>query len=191
MVMRRILAVTAPQIIRFPTIKDNGQPSLEIERRFLVKRLPEDLDDYSYENITQGYMSTDEGKSIRLRHKGGNYYQTIKKGTGKIREEIEMVIPKAMYDGLWDQTKGRRIQKIRYEIPYGKNTLQLDIYTGKLEGFQTVEVEFESIDECDNFISPEWFGAEITEISQFTNKQLAVNGIPKKLLKQLLKEKED
>ena len=183
----KLLPVIASQKIHFPTVEIKGQPSLEIERRFLVEELPKDLDKYPHQYIVQGYLSTKEGTSIRLRHKGDNYYQTIKKGTGKIREQTEISISKPMYDILWNETNGKRIKKVRYEIPYGKNTIELDIYYGKLEGLETVEVEFDSIEECDNFIPPEWFGAEVTEIKEFTNKQLAIYGVPKKLLKQLLK----
>ena len=185
----KLLSVRTIPKVQIPVMEVHGQPSLEIERRFLVKELPDNLEQYLHEDIVQGYLSTEEGTSIRLRHQGDNYYQTIKKGTGKIREEIEIPISKPMYDILWNETKGRRIKKTRYEIPDGENIIQLDIYSGKkLKGLETVEVEFKSIEECDNFTPCEWFGAEVTEIKEFTNKQLATHGIPEKLLKQLRKK---
>jgi len=130
-------------------------------------------------------LSTEEGTSIRLRQQGDKFFQTVKKGTGKVREEIEVEISKAMYDILWNETKGRRIKKTRYEIPIGEHTIQLDIYNGKLTGLVIAEVEFNSIDECDDFKPPEWFGAEITDIKEFTNKRLATNGLDEDLLKKL------
>ncbi len=181
-------AVSAISKIQPLGIKPGGKPLLEIERRFLVKELPDNLDIYPNNNIVQGYLSTKEGTSIRLRKEGDKYYQTIKKGTGKVREEIEIEISKPMYDILWNETKGRRIRKTRYEIPYNEHIIQLDIYDGKLKGLLTVEVEFGTIDECDDFIPPEWFGTELTDIKEFTNKSLATHGLNEKLLKKLKKK---
>ncbi len=184
----KVSPVTAVQKVILPN-RGKGKPTLEIERKFLVNNLPEDLNKYPSNYIVQGYLSTEEGTSIRLRKEGDKYYQTIKKGTGKVREEIEMEITKPMYDVLWGETKGRRIKKIRYEIPYGEeNIIQLDIYEGKLKGLQTVEVEFTTIEACDAFIPPEWFGPELTDIKDFTNKHLATQGLNEKLFKKLMKK---
>ena len=166
-------------------ITTKGEIKLEIERRFLVKYLPKNLDQYPNERIRQGYLSTKEGTSIRIRKVGEKYYQTIKKGTGKIREEGEVEIPLTMYSILWKETKGRRLKKVRHEIPYEDKIIQLDVYEGKLEGLITVEVEFKSEEECDKFIPPKWFGAEVTDMKEFANRYLATNGISHALLKKL------
>lgn len=164
----------------------NGR-KLEIERRFLVTDLPSHLNKYKHEYIEQGYLETNEHTSIRIRKKGGKYYQTIKLGSGKIRQETEIEISEQQYNLLWPLTKGRRLKKTRYEIPYLSLTIELDIYRGKLEGFHTVEVEFNTEKECDKFNSPEWFGKEVTENPKFTNRYLAINGLPKKELKRTIR----
>ena len=151
----------------------------EIERRFVVKYLPENLNQHPHERITQGYLQTNDGTSVRLRKEKGKYYQTTKTGSGKVRAETNIEISKELFDALWHLTKGRRLEKTRYEIPYKGRTIQLDIYHGKLRGLITCEVEFDSEKECDKFEPPNWFGKEVTENKNYSNKNLAANGIPK------------
>ena len=49
---------------------------MEIERKFLVKKLPEDLEQYPFSTISQAYVSTDP--VIRVRQKDESYILTIK-----------------------------------------------------------------------------------------------------------------
>lgn len=152
----------------------------EIERRFLVKELPKDLKKYTNIEVTQGYLKTDDGTSVRLRKAGDKYFYTVKVGTGKVRDETEIEISAPpLFNSLWHLTEGRRIRKTRYEIPYKDQIIQLDIYKKKLEGLYTVEVEFKTLKECDDFVPPDWFGEEVTENKKFTNKSLSSHGIPK------------
>ena len=159
--------------------KDSTQ--FEIERRFLVKHLPEDLNKYPHERITQGYLQTNDGTSVRLRKEKSKYYQTTKTGSGKVRAETNIEISKELFDALWHLTKRRRLEKTRYEIPHESGTIELDIYHGKLLGLVTVEMEFESEKTCDSFIPPDWFGKEVTETKGYSNKSLAINGLPKNI----------
>ncbi len=158
---------------------NKGKTGLEIERRFLVKSLPNYLDKFPHEEIEQGYLESEDGTSIRLRKTNNKYYQTTKLGTGKIRTETEVEISKNLFNSLWPLTKHKRLTKTRYEIPHKAEIIQLDIYHGKLEGFTTVEIEFESEDECDKLTPPDWFGKEVTGDKRYGNKNLAVNGVPR------------
>ena len=38
-----------------------------------------------------------------------------------------------MFEVLWAQTSGMRVEKTRYKIPYGKYIIELDIYEGHLK----------------------------------------------------------
>jgi CYTH domain-containing protein len=54
---------------------------LKIERKFLISKLPEDIESYPHKEISQGYFSTGAGGSesvVRLRKKGKKYYLTVK-----------------------------------------------------------------------------------------------------------------
>ena len=48
---------------------------MEIERKFLVTRLPENLSDYAYHNIEQAYLCTDP--VVRIRRQDEEYYLTL------------------------------------------------------------------------------------------------------------------
>lgn len=152
----------------------------EIERKFLVKELPADLNKYSNEDIIQGYLIINENKTEnRIRQKGNKYFQTIKIGSGKIRTESETEITKEQFDSLWKLTKGKRIEKTRYNIPYKNTIIELDIYHGDLNGLLTAEIEFSNEDNSNNFTPPEWLSEEITTDEKYKNSNLAIYGMPK------------
>jgi adenylate cyclase len=155
----------------------------EIERKFLVKVTPENLNNFPRQEIRQGYVSIDNnGTEVRIRKMGSRYFQTVKAGTGKIRPEIEVEITREQFDILWPTTEDKRVEKTRYRIPYTNNlTLELDVFKGRLEGFVCVEVEFPSIVASNLFITPEWFGEEITDDHRYKNQSLALYGLPEEI----------
>lgn len=178
----RINKTLFSEIIRIQLQNRYKTSKPEIERRFLIKDLPKDLDKYKNFEVTQGYLKTDDGTSVRLREAGNKYFYTVKVGTGKVRDETEIEISNTLFNSLWHLTKGRRIHKTRHEISFNGSTIQLDIYKKKLEGLVTVEVEFKTLEECNAFNPPEWFGEEVTENKKFTNKNLASHGVSKEYL---------
>lgn len=131
----------------------------EIERKFLVKSLPLNLNDFPLEHIIQGYDN--DGK--RLRKKGDEHSETIKIGGGRVRLESSVEITENQFNSLWPKTEGRRIEKTRYKISHGADTIELDVYRGDLEGLYLVEIEFDTFESSEKFSPPEWFGREITE----------------------------
>ncbi len=153
----------------------------EIERKWLVddKIVPKDLLKLFF-RVDQGYLEVLDPKNeeARVRRKGSRFFLTIKKGEGVKREETEVEIPYETYDAIYSLPHLSRIEKIRYEIPAGKHTIELDIYTGNLDGLATAEVEFDSLEESKSYIPPIWFGREVTEDKRYKNKNLAVYGLP-------------
>lgn len=145
----------------------------EIERKFLVKKAPKFLSVRYFEIITQGYIRADDNFEIRLRQKSEKYFQTIKIGTGKSRNEIEIILNKEQFNALWPLTEKKRITKTRYYIPFNGYILEWDIYCESLWGLMTVEVEFKSEEEAEKFIPPEWFSEEVTYNENYKNKNLA------------------
>ncbi len=159
--------------------KEVPQPPVEIERKFLITSRPGKLEQFPHKDIAQGYIAiTDEGTEVRVRSKGEKYSQTVKSGSGKTRTEVEFEISKDQFDALWPLTKGKRVEKTRYEIPYEDVTLELDIYHGNLQGLATVEVEFTTEKQSNNFVPPGWLSEEVTYDPDFKNQSLAVYGIP-------------
>jgi adenylate cyclase len=152
----------------------------EIERKFLVARMPGPLASQAGATIRQGYIiATENGLEMRIRQKQDRYYQTVKMGEGLSRTEIEIELSEEQFNQLWPHTKGRRVSKTRYSIPVKGYTAELDKFDGALEGLLLVEVEFNTIDASQRFEIPDWFGSDVTEDKRYKNKHLSVHGVPK------------
>ncbi len=151
----------------------------EIERKFLVKEMPAGLEKYPSNDISQGYLAvTGDGTEIRIRRKGNKYYETVKSGEGLKRKEVEIDLGEKGFNALWPLTEGKRVEKTRYEIPYGYHLIELDVYSGALDGLVVAEVEFGSEEESARFNPPDWFGSEVTDDRRYANKSLALYGKP-------------
>jgi CYTH domain-containing protein len=153
----------------------------EIERKFLITEpLPFELDEYSSEPISQGYVAiADDGSEVRVRKRGDGRYLTIKSGPSGTRVEEEFEIEPRRFEALWPLTEGRRVEKRRYKIPADDElTIELDVYAGDLDGLMTAEVEFESEEQADGFDPPPWMGTDVTGDKGFSNQSLAVHGRP-------------
>ena len=149
---------------------------IEIERRFLVERIPDRLP--TPIQIEQAYLVT-EPVSVRVRRKDDARILTIKAGTGLTRTEIERELTDGEFDALWDQPTELRIEKRRHELDLGDgHTAELDLFDGELAGHSIVEVEFPDADTALRFDPPDWFGPEVTEDGRYTNAALARHGWP-------------
>ncbi len=158
---------------------------MEIERKFLVKTLPENLESYPKKEISQGYIS-DVNPTIRIRKLGDKHILTIKSVTNiqkdkqhLMNNETEFEITKEKFDVLSTKVDDNFIEKTRYFISLGDVTAELDIYHNALHPLVTVEVEFTSEIEALAFTPPEWFGLDVTEDICYKNFSLSTNGLPK------------
>ena len=148
----------------------------EIERRFFVNSMPQNLHEYKSRNITQGYVFFDP--VVRLRKAENEFFLTIKTKGLLVREEIELNIEKENFDTMWRKVEGNIIVKTRYDIPLEQNLkAELDIFHGQFSPLVIVEVEFDTIARSEAFIPPDWFGEEITFSAQYSNKALAQYGL--------------
>lgn len=155
--------------------------STEIERKYLVDRLPPEFENQTGATIRQGYVIIAEGGiELRIRQKQERFFQTIKMGQGLSRTEIEIELSRDQFERLWPHTQGRRVSKTRYALPLGDHTAEMDIFDDRLVGLALVEVEFTSVDAATRFFPPNWFGADVTEDKRYKNQFLAVHGIPGK-----------
>ncbi len=146
----------------------------EIERKFLVKRLPENLAQYPNDEIEQGYLAiADDGVQVRLRRKGAVRWLTYKRGNRTSREEREIRLSAEQFDALWPATAGRRLTKVRYEVPSGEYMIEIDVYRGRHDGLVVAEVEFDDEKSCASFLPPDWLGEEVSGKSRYSNVALA------------------
>jgi adenylate cyclase len=145
--------------------------AIEIERKFLVKPGA-----WSPRNagtrVEQGYLSTNNGRTVRVRIAGDIAKLTVKgPTTGLSRSEFEYTIPvsdaRLMLDELCEPP---HIDKHRYLELHGRHTWEIDVFHGDNEGLVVAEVELAS--EEDVFELPEWAGQEVSADFRYSNGNL-------------------
>jgi len=154
---------------------------MEIERKFLAEA-PPDLGGYACSEIEQGYLALagpERGAEVRLRKRGDELTLTVKSAGGQVREEEEIELDRDEFERLWALTEGRRLAKRRYLIPHGELTIELDVYSGDLDGLRVAEVEFDDERAASEFEPPDWFGSEVTGKDEYLNETLATEGLPR------------
>lgn len=149
---------------------------LEIEKTYLVKKIPDNLSIYKSEKIKQGYISSTPSP-LRIRQKGNKFELTkklpVKENDYSVAEEINIPLTESEFNKLWP-TVEKYLEKIRYQIPLKNNLIaELDLYQNNLEGLAFVEVEFESETEMESFKPPSWFGKDVTQEDFSANSFLA------------------
>ncbi|MEH3054425.1 MAG: hypothetical protein PGN13_10545 [Patulibacter minatonensis] len=144
---------------------DGPAQGVEIERKFLVTRLPADLERHPSQRIEQGYLAVDpDGAVVRLRRRGADTILTIKAGLGIERAEEELLLDAARFGRLWPLTAGRRVEKVRYAIPAADGlTIELDVYEGDLHGLVTAEVESDDRAVVEAFEPEPWMRLDLTD----------------------------
>jgi adenylate cyclase len=150
---------------------------MEVERKFLVREPPE-LQSAKADRIDQGYLAIGPDGEVRLRRKGDRLLLTGKRGSGLSREESEVELDRDAFERLWPLTEGRRLHKTRHVVPLDDLEIEVDVYSGDLEGLMVAEVEFTTEDEARAFQPPEWLGEEVTGDPRYLNETLATDGVP-------------
>lgn len=144
---------------------------MEIERKFLVRRLPEDLERCPRRRIEQAYLCTEP--VVRVRRDGNEYYLTYKGEGLLVREEYNLPLTAEAYTHLLAKADGSRIAKDRYRIPWAGHTIELDIFDRPFAPLVLAEVEFATEAEAAVFRPPEWFGEEVTYDPAYCNSNLS------------------
>lgn len=162
----------------------------EIERVYLLARLPDLPAEAAAWRIEQGYLpdppaGSQEGTYYegRLRRKVSPegkvaLIHTIKSGQGLVRQENERDLDPAEFANQWPLTEGRRICKTRHKVPVGELVWEIDAF----DEFPLVmaEVELERVDQPVEL--PPWLAPhvlrELTEDPRYRNFALATEGLP-------------
>ena len=145
---------------------------MEIERKFTINKLPNNLDQYPCLTLEQAYLNTDP--VVRVRREDDNFYLTYKGKGFLAREEYNLPLNEEAYYHLREKADGLIISKKRYRIPFNRKlTIELDIFEAPLAPLVLAEVEFESIEEANAFTPPAWFEKDVTEDRSFSNSELS------------------
>ena len=146
---------------------------MEIERKFLVRG-----DDYkrcahkSY-RIRQGYISSGQGRTVRVRIRDNQGFLTIKGPSldgGLSRYEFEKEITLDEAEHLMQLCEPGTIDKTRYLVKSGRHVFEVDEFYGDNEGLVMAEVELQSEDEP--FEKPDFIGQEVTGDRRYYNGHL-------------------
>lgn len=144
---------------------------MEIERKFLIKRLPDNLENYPCRHLEQGYLCT--SPVVRIRRDNDKYELTYKGSGMMVREEHNLPLTQSSYEHLKEKIDGRLIIKKRYMIPYKSYTIELDVFENDLAPLTLAEVEFATEDDANNFNAPDWFAEDVTFEKIYHNSVLS------------------
>jgi adenylate cyclase len=171
-------------------------PPHEIERRYLLDRLPPLPPDAEATVIEQGYLpeAADEqaptcdadggprrGRLRRRRDASGreHFTHTVKAGAGLVRQEWERTIDRAAFEAAWPRTSGRRLAKTRHTVA-GPDGLRWEIDVFDDMPLVLAEVELPAEDAEPRI--PDWLRdrivREVTDEPAYTNARLAIDGPP-------------
>lgn len=155
---------------------------MEIERKFLLnERFQQEILTKRLQShqLTQYYVQVGEDEE-RYRQQDNLYFHTIKKrmDSGLQREEIETECTKGDFEVNKCNMVGNIIEKKRYVFPFGEHKVEIDVYGGILKGLIICEVEFQSKDDAESFVPPDFFGTEVTWNKGYKNQSLAIKGLP-------------
>lgn len=144
---------------------------MEIERKFLIKELPANLEQFTSKEIEQAYLCKEP--VVRIRRENDNYYLTYKGKGLMVREEYNLPLTKDAYKHLKTKADGRIIHKTRYLIPEKDGlTIELDVFHGDLTPLILAEVEFTTAKEAENYMMPDWFLEDVTNNPAYHNSNM-------------------
>lgn len=159
---------------------------MEIERKFTIKALPEQLSQYPFHHIEQAYLNTDP--VVRIRKQDDEYYLTYK-GKGLLaREEYNLPLNEHSYYHLREKADGNIIAKKRYLIPVEHPTfasdyefpvdqisltVELDVFEAPFENLIIAEVEFPDERTAEAFCLLDWFLDDVTNDPAYHNSNLS------------------
>jgi CYTH domain-containing protein len=160
----------------------------ETERKFLVVG---DFKSQSYNatRIQQGYIASNNGRTVRVRIRGDKGYLTIKGPSGLkgiTRYEFDTEIPLDDARELMEICEPGIIDKTRYLVksPDGRHTWEIDEFYGDNEGLVLAEIELSH--ESEDFQKPDFIGREVTGDRRFYNSHM--RSYPYRLWKEEISE---
>jgi len=140
---------------------------IELEKTYLAKHLPKDLEKSPSKEIIDVYFpKEEEHPKIRIRKRGGEYRitkkQPIQNGDASVQKEQTIVLTEKEFESL-NKLEGKRVRKIRYYYPFDNRTAEVDVFQDDLKGLVTVDFEFETEQDKEKFEMPDFCLADVTQ----------------------------
>ncbi|UCE76983.1 MAG: CYTH domain-containing protein [Gammaproteobacteria bacterium] len=147
--------------------------AIEIERKFLVRDDSWRTQADSGVFYSQGYLSTDPQRCVRVRIAGERAWLNIKSAVSSLRRlEYEYEIPLSdARELLHSACPEPPVEKTRYHVEYHGHVWEVDVFEGANAGLVVAELEL--ADEHEAFPRPAWLGDEVSDDPRYYNMNLA------------------
>ena len=159
--------------------------NMEIEKKYTIKTLPDNLEQYPCKIIEQAYLNTTP--VIRVRKSNEKYTLTYKGNGMMTRTEYNLPLDEPSYQHLLEKADGNIISKKRYVIPLENPcfsdgfklddeislNIELDIFAPTFAPLIMAEVEFPNEQAADAFIPPAWFDEDVTLDPKYHNSNMS------------------
>lgn len=155
---------------------------VEIEKKYRVIKLPEDIEKYKKIEIEQSYLNHGSKPTLRLRkYNEDEYILSYKarkneyKDDLSICDEVELPLSKESYEHLRNKIDGRTIYKTRYVIPLDDGLkVEIDKFKDFFDGVCFAEIEFKSEEQANSYKIPDWLGEDISNQKRVKNGYMAI-----------------
>ena len=140
---------------------------LELEKTYLVNSLPQSMDKLKKKETLDIYFPQDvDHPTLRLRKNGDVFEMTkkdaVREGDASAHVEHTITLTKQEFDAL-SRVDGKRVRKWRYYWPYVDQIGEIDVFQDDLAGLVLVDFEFETEEQKDLFVMPDFCLAEVTQ----------------------------
>jgi len=140
---------------------------IELEKTYLIKKLPENLKDCRFKEIIDLYLPESSKHSVLRLRKNGDRYELTKKepvhGTdSSYQEEQTIILTEIEYNTL-NELRGKKVHKLRYYYDYNGRIAEIDVFQDLLKGLIMVDFEFKTMEAKDSFEMPEFCLADVTQ----------------------------
>lgn len=145
---------------------------MEIERKYLIRELPENLETYAYHDIEQAYLCT--APVVRIRRQDDRYILTYKSSGMMAHEEYNLPLTREAYEHLKAKADGNVITKRRYLIPLDDVlTIELDLFSGTFAWHDPRRGGVSHRGSRQHFHPPDWFIEDVTFKKEYHNSYLS------------------
>jgi CYTH domain-containing protein len=140
---------------------------IELEKTYLARWVPKNLTDCDRAEMLDVYIpASSPHPHLRLRKRGEILEMTKKTlvnlGDASSQLEQTIILAQDEFDALV-QVGGKRVRKIRHYLKYNDRIIEVDVFQDALAGLVLVDVEFDTVEEKDSFLMPDFCLIEITQ----------------------------
>ena len=155
---------------------------VEIEKKYKVIKLPEDIEKYKKIEIEQSYLNHGSKPTLRIRKYNEDEYILSYKARKKeykedlsVCDEVELPLSQKSYEHLRKKVDGRTIYKTRYVIPLDDGLkVEIDKFKEFFDGVCFAEIEFKSEEQANSYKIPDWLGEDISNQKRVKNGYMAI-----------------